>query len=100
MIFHLLPQLTTRTGVHMSKPETAPYGSTEGPTQQSTSHILSLDLGRGLAAVVVMLYHTNFLFFATYKTFPRGYLCVDFFFILSGYVIANSYDAKILNGWS
>jgi peptidoglycan/LPS O-acetylase OafA/YrhL len=46
-----------------------------------------------------MLYHTNFLFFETYKSFPRGYLCVDFFFILSGYVIANSYDAKILNGF-
>jgi peptidoglycan/LPS O-acetylase OafA/YrhL len=83
----------------MFKDETMPHGPRESQPQQSTSHILSLDLGRGLAALIVMIYHTNFLFFETSKPFHRGYLCVDFFFLLSGYVIANSYDAKILNGF-
>ena len=83
----------------MSKPETMPYGPTEGQSQQSTSHILALDLGRGLAAIVVMLYHIKFLF-SEVQVFHRGYLCVDFFFLLSGYVIANSYDKKIFNGLS
>ena len=82
----------------MSKHETMRYGPKEGQPQQLTGHILSLDLGRGLAAVVVMLYHTKFLFFETQGIFHRGYLCVDFFFLLSGYVIANSYDSKILSG--
>lgn len=64
----------------------------------ASTHILSLDLCRGLAAFVVMIYHINFLLFEGLKTFQRGYLCVDFFFILSGYVIATSYDAKVAGG--
>lgn len=69
-----------------------------------SQHIPSLDLCRGLAAMVVMLLHMDFLFFGidsnSHKLFPRGYLCVDFFFLLSGYVIANSYDWKFSNGLS
>jgi peptidoglycan/LPS O-acetylase OafA/YrhL len=68
--------------------------------QAASSHILSLDLCRGLAAFVVMTYHISFLLFDNWTIFQRGYLCVDFFFILSGYVIASSYDAKISNGLS
>lgn len=69
--------------------------------QKSTKHLLSLDLCRGLAALCVMLYHVNFLFSNTgLILFARGYLCVDFFFILSGYVISKSYDEKIERGLS
>ncbi len=68
--------------------------------QKSTDHILSLDLCRGLAAICVMYYHITFLFSESVRIFPRGYLCVDFFFLLSGYVIAKSYDKKIANGLS
>ena len=68
--------------------------------QAASNHILSLDLCRGLAAFVVLIYHINFLLFDGLKTFQRGYLCVDFFFILSGYVIANSYDARVASGLS
>lgn len=64
----------------------------------ATRHIHSLDLCRGLAALVVLIYHTEFLFVRDIKLIPRGYLCVDFFFLLSGYVIANSYERKILAG--
>jgi peptidoglycan/LPS O-acetylase OafA/YrhL len=69
-------------------------------SQAASNHILSLDLCRGLAAFVVMFYHINFLLFEELKIFQRGYLCVDFFFILSGYVIANSYDARVASGLS
>lgn len=69
-------------------------------SQAASNHILSLDLCRGLAAFVVMIYHINFLLFEEWKIFQRGYLCVDFFFILSGYVIANSYDTRVASGLS
>lgn len=69
-----------------------------------SQHVPSLDLCRGLAALVVLLLHMDFLFFGSgdvgYKLFPRGYLCVDFFFLLSGYVIACNYDWKIFEGMS
>ncbi len=66
--------------------------------QKSTEHILSLDLCRGFAAICVMFYHISFLFADTFYLFPRGYLSVDFFFILSGYVVSKSYDGKIASG--
>lgn len=69
-------------------------------SQAASNHILSLDLCRGLAAFVVMIYHINFLLFEEWNIFLRGYLCVDFFFILSGYVIASSYDARVASGLS
>jgi peptidoglycan/LPS O-acetylase OafA/YrhL len=66
--------------------------------RQSSHHVLSLDLFRGLAAICVMFYHITFLFSETAHIFARGYLCVDFFFLLSGYVISKSYDKKIADG--
>ena len=52
----------------------------------------------------VLLFHMDFLLFETVtqhsRLLPRGHLCVDFFFILSGYVIANSYDSKLSEGLS
>ncbi len=62
-------------------------------------HIASLDLCRGLAALGVLLYHADFLFFGRHDVLlTRGYLCVDFFFLLSGYVIAMSYDRRLADG--
>lgn len=66
------------------------------PIIRSTDHIASLDLCRGLAAISVLLFHTGFLFRSEGSTLvPRAYLCVDFFFLLSGYVVASSYDKKL-----
>jgi peptidoglycan/LPS O-acetylase OafA/YrhL len=65
---------------------------------RTTEHIRSLDLCRGLAALLVLLYHIQFLFWDDHSRFQRGYLCVDFFFLLSGFVIANSYERKIEAG--
>lgn len=52
-------------------------------------HYLALDGLRGVAALIVVLYHI----FEGYATSPmdqhvnHGYLAVDFFFLLSGFVI-------------
>lgn len=56
------------------------------------SRFLLLDGIRGLAAVFVLLRHT--LPFWTFG-FPRSYLAVDLFFLLSGFVIAQAYDEKL-----
>src|SRR5438094_9466790 len=50
-------------------------------------HVLALDGMRGLAVIAVILYHSGFL--------PGGYLGVDVFFVLSGFLITS----LLLNEW-
>jgi len=57
-----------------------------------------LDSWRGVAAVLVVLYHGVFLGALNDNAFVRGgYLFVDFFFVLSGFVIAHAYGDKLAN---
>ncbi len=59
-----------------------------------------LDGLRGVAAVIVVMFHL----FETYsKGVPHqilnhGYLAVDFFFVLSGFVVGYAYDSRWSNG--
>jgi peptidoglycan/LPS O-acetylase OafA/YrhL len=64
----------------------------------SEGHLYSLDLLRGLAALMVLLYHVDFLYGYRGGVFDGAYLCVDLFFLLSGYVIANAYDGRLAAG--
>lgn len=57
----------------------------------------TLDAMRGIAAIAVMLYHAGA---ASPLLVPRGYLAADLFFVLSGFVIANAYEARLRNGLS
>ena len=58
----------------------------------------SLDGWRGLAAVFVALYHLNFLSHVYDQTFiNNSYLFVDFFFVLSGFVITHAYNTRLNN---
>ena len=62
----------------------------------SKPHYELLDGLRGVAALLVMWYHV-FEAFATSpidQKFNHGYLAVDFFFILSGFVIGYAYDDR------
>ena len=55
-----------------------------------------LDGLRGVAALVVILFHgfeTYIPFFGT-QHINHGYLAVDFFFVLSGFVIGYAYDDR------
>ncbi len=52
----------------------------------------TLDALRGAAAVIVVAYH------AGTRRVPGGYLAVDLFFALSGFVLAHNYGGA-LNGW-
>ncbi|MFA8326761.1 acyltransferase family protein [Burkholderia ubonensis] len=57
---------------------------------------LSLEGLRGAAAVFVVLFHMHFSLPGLDVT-RNGYLAVDLFFVLSGFVIANAYSARIDN---
>lgn len=62
----------------------------------SRPHYVVLDGLRGVAALVVLGFHV-FEAFATSpfdQKFNHGYLAVDFFFMLSGFVIGYAYDAR------
>ena len=56
----------------------------------------ALDGLRGLAALGVLLYHG--LYWSSFPPFQHGYLAVDFFFGLSGFVIAAAYEKRWRSG--
>lgn len=63
----------------------------------SKQHYPILDGLRGVAAIMVVLFHILELFSNgdhSKQIINHGYLAVDFFFILSGFVIAYSYDDR------
>lgn len=61
-------------------------------------HLLTLDAMRGVAALAVVLYHADNLIGV--QLMPHGYLAVDLFFALSGFVVARAYDWRLAGEWS
>jgi peptidoglycan/LPS O-acetylase OafA/YrhL len=58
----------------------------------------ALDGLRGIAALAVLIFHVSGPFGGVLA--PRGYLAVDFFFVLSGFVIAEAYEDRLAaGGW-
>lgn len=60
---------------------------------------------RGIAALMVAIYHINpelstNATFAIGNIVDRGYLWVDLFFVLSGFVLALNYGHRFAEGWS
>ncbi len=71
--------------------------NTTSPAIASKSHYEILDGLRGVAAILVVMFHT----FEAYaddnpqkQIINHGYMAVDFFFLLSGFVIAYAYDDR------
>jgi peptidoglycan/LPS O-acetylase OafA/YrhL len=58
----------------------------------------TLDGLRGVAALLVVTRHVGAFFPA--RMFPESFLAVDLFFLLSGFVIAYAYEARLLAGMS
>ncbi len=56
---------------------------------------VTLDLMRGLAALAVLVFHMNYMLGTETHVIAKGYLAVDFFFILSGFVIAANYHVSV-----
>jgi peptidoglycan/LPS O-acetylase OafA/YrhL len=61
-------------------------------------HMIALDGLRGLAAMVVMVHHMGF--WTKSMQFEHAVLAVDFFFILSGFVIAQAYEERLKSSMS
>ena len=57
-----------------------------------------LDGLRGIAAIMVVIFHISeaFSYDPVYKHLNHGYLCVDFFFVLSGFVIGHAYLDRLM----
>ncbi|MCI3135122.1 acyltransferase family protein [Phenylobacterium aquaticum] len=64
---------------------------------RKTRYYPALDGLRGVAALCVVLMHRH-VWFGLDGALGHGFLAVDFFFMLSGFVIANAYDGKLANG--
>ncbi len=66
-------------------------------TSSSKQHYVILDFLRGIAALIVLIFHyteyTNPDF--TKNLVAHGFLAVDFFFCLSGFVIGYAYDDRM-----
>ena len=63
----------------------------------SKRHFKILDALRGVAAIVVVFFHVLEFYSGgdhTKQHINHGYLAVDFFFMLSGYVMAHAYDDR------
>ncbi len=74
---------------------------TQTPSQAvCRPHYELLDGLRGVAAMLVILYHfgEGFATSAVDQMMNHGYLAVDFFFVLSGFVIGYAYDDRWRNG--
>ncbi len=75
--------------------ETSKKDSARSPGQVKP-YYLALDGLRGVAAILVVAFHVGLTW---NQPIVRGaYLAVDFFFILSGFVIAAAYDERLREG--
>jgi peptidoglycan/LPS O-acetylase OafA/YrhL len=69
-----------------------------GPNFASTKdRFRNLDAMRGIAALSVVLFHCDGLFVKG-EIFCHGFLAVDVFFILSGFVLAHTYENRLAAG--
>ena len=70
--------------------------SSGGANLKSKSHFHVLDGLRGVAALAVVVFHFMEWIYPVEENFiGYGFLAVDFFFCLSGFVIAYAYDSRI-----
>lgn len=63
----------------------------------TSKRFLGLDGLRGVCALTVVFFHCND-FFHKGAFFQHGFLAVDVFFILSGFVIALTYERRLIDG--
>ena len=70
------------------------------PTTGAQQRFVALDSLRGIAALFIVFYHMGpFGWVAGWTPFRSGWMLVDFFFVLSGFVIAMSYGARLAQGY-
>lgn len=70
------------------------------PTHRSSERLLGLDMLRGIAALCVVALHLQWINADHPRVFAKGFLAVDLFFMLSGYVMARVYEGRLAGGLS
>ncbi|MBS0482717.1 MAG: acyltransferase [Proteobacteria bacterium] len=65
---------------------------------QAPARLYGLDAMRGIAAVCVLVLHVHAIYGGFPDMFGKAYLAVDFFFMLSGYLMARTYGARLAGG--
>ena len=67
--------------------------------QPLSGRLPGLDALRGIAALCVLYFHLIYHLTPFPELKGRGYLAVDFFFMLSGYVMARTYEHRFASGY-
>ena len=67
--------------------------SPPAPAEPAASRLIALDGLRGIAAIVVLMFHFE-QSHGTRSLFASGYLAVDFFFLLSGLVLVGPIEGR------
>lgn len=98
-IFFIIGSGASRLALKISDLQisTSSMQKTDTALLQTKPHFGILDGLRGIAALAVVLFHFMEIVFTDYsKNFiGHGFLAVDFFFCLSGFVIGYAYDNRI-----
>lgn len=68
------------------------------PAHEPAERLLGLDMLRGVAALCVVALHLQWINADHPRIFAKGFLAVDLFFMLSGYVMARVYEGRMANG--
>ena len=66
----------------------------------SAKRFEALDSWRGICACLIVFHHMSFGHLQSFFLVQNAHTAVDFFFVLSGFVIAYSYQEKIIKGFS
>ena len=72
---------------------------TSEPRGSGQPHIAILDGLRGIAALAVLAHHVGLMRNQS-GLFSHAYLAVDFFFLLSGFVMGFAYESRMADGLS
>ncbi|MBC2664752.1 acyltransferase [Novosphingobium flavum] len=67
-------------------------------TRPSDLRLPGLDALRAVAALMVVIMHTGAIWPNATRIAPASYLAVDFFFLLSGFVMGRTYERKMIAG--
>jgi peptidoglycan/LPS O-acetylase OafA/YrhL len=78
--------------------DAAGRSSRPNPRPPST-RLAGLDALRGIAALCVLWLHVATVFGDEHAFHGKGYLAVDFFFMLSGYVMTRTYEQRLAEGY-
>jgi peptidoglycan/LPS O-acetylase OafA/YrhL len=70
------------------------------PSRGPAGRLLGLDMLRGIAALCVVALHLQWINTDHPRIFAKGFLAVDLFFMLSGYVMARTYEGRMASGLS